>query len=70
MNCWAGVIAPLNLFAQFHADQVAQPSLSQMSFHCFSETLLPNHWCEISCDSVMRLIEPDGKWILVWTSST
>ena len=65
-------MAPLfSLFDQFHCDQVAQPSLSQMSLHCFSETLLPNHWCAISCDERVDADRPLlGKWIFVWTSST
>ena len=34
------------------AIQVANPSLSQMSFHHFIVTRLPNHWCAISCEMI------------------
>jgi hypothetical protein len=45
-----------------------------MSFHESSETVLPNHWCAISCASVFTLTPLVtlllGKWIFVCTSST
>ena len=63
-------MAPFCLLLQFHCDHVAQPSLSQMSLHDFSETLLPNHWCVSSCASVLALTLLLGKWIFVCTSST
>ncbi len=58
VNCDSSVAPPLNLFPQFQANQVAKPSLSQMSVHCFSETLLPYHWC---ADLVRERVEADAR---------
>ncbi len=35
-----------------YIEKVANPSLSQMSFHQRTDTLSPNHWWDSSCEMV------------------
>src|SRR5947208_11709802 len=47
------VFRPPRCSLQYHCENVAKPSLSQMLLQSCTETLSPNHWCDNSCAIVI-----------------
>src|SRR5690606_16359104 len=54
-------VSPPCASSHSHSAYVANPSLSQMSRHCRTVTLSPNHWCANSCTITQVPSAPPAK---------